>query len=360
MVKLSQNDIPMILDAALKANQAGLKFFPLLTGEAGIGKSEIAQAWAKAQGDDFQFIDVRIAYLEAPDMVGMIYVVNGVTHYAVPEFWPTNGRGVICFEEVNRGAQGTQNALMQILTDMKVGKLKIPDAFFCMGIINPDNGYDVNMMDAALKNRFVEYQLNFDKKAFCQYARRSGWAERLVVFLETYWDFVPASQLKEGGTYVSPRSLSKLNILESIGVKEGSLFEATVYSVLGTELGNIYISYCNKDQPVLANDFIEDEEKALARLKELSFAESGYRGDLISASTESIASGFETGILDLNLLIKLEAVLRRDVFVTMVASLPSRKIDKLNEFVTKNKDWLLAVKKKRDQTEYKTDIKKVV
>jgi hypothetical protein len=357
MFRLSQNDIPMILDAALKANQAGLKFFPLLTGEAGIGKSEIAQAWARSQGDDFQFIDVRIAYLEGPDMVGMIYVVNGVTHYAVPEFWPTSGRGVICFEEVNRGPQGTQNALMQILTDMRVGKLKIPDTFFCMGIINPDNGYDVNTMDPALRNRFVEYQLNFDKKAFCQYARKSGWSERLVAFLETYWDFVPASQLKEGGTYVSPRSLSKLNILESIGVKKGSLFEATVYSVLGMELGNIYLSYCNKDQPVLAEDFIEDEEKALARLKELSFAESGYRGDLISASTESIAAGFERGILDLNLIIKLESVLRRDVFVTMVASLPSRKIDKLDEFVMKNKDWLLAVKKKRDQVEYNVERK---
>jgi hypothetical protein len=145
--------------------------------------------------------------------------------------------------------------------------------------------------------------------------------------------------------------------LESIGVKKGSLFEATVYSVLGMELGNIYLSYCNKDQPVLAEDFIEDEEKALARLKELSFAESGYRGDLVSASTESIAAGFERGILDLNLIIKLESVLRRDVFVTMVASLPSRKIDKLDEFVMKNKDWLLAVKKKRDQVEYNVEKK---
>ena len=358
MNNLNQNDIPMILDAALKANEKGLRFFPLLTGEAGIGKSEIAQAWAKAQGDDFKFIDVRIAYLEGPDMVGMIYVVNGVTHYAIPEFWPTSGRGVICFEEVNRGAQGTQNALMQILTDMKVGKLKLPDTFFCMGIINPDQGYDVNMMDPALRNRFVEYKLSFDKKTFIQFARNSSWSERLVAFLEVYWDFIPAAQLKENATYVSPRSLSKLNILESIGINEGRLFDATVYSVFGTELGNIYLAYCQKDQPVLVQDIIDDEQKALARLKTLSEAKYGYRGDLISASVDSIVSGFEMNKLDLNLIIKLESVLRRDVFITMVAGLPSRKIEGLNSFVQENKEWLISVKRKTSNTEY--DVKQDV
>lgn len=359
---LSQNDIPMILDAALKANEQGFRFFPLLTGEAGIGKSEITQAWTKSVGDDFIFIDVRIAYLEGPDMVGMIYVVNGVTHYAIPEFWPTSGRGIICFEEVNRGMQGTQNALMQILTDMKVGKLKLPDTFFCVGIVNPDQGYDVNMMDPALKNRFVEYKLTFDKKPFIEFARKSGWSERLVAFLETYWDFVPAAQLKEDATYVAPRSLSKLNILESIGVTEGRLFDATAYSVFGAELGNIYLAYCQKDQPILVQDLLDDEQKALGKLKALSEAKFGYRGDLISASVDSILAGFEMNKLDLSLILKLEPVLRRDVFITMVAGLPSRKIEGLNSFVQENKEWLLAVKRKTGHTEYdvKQDIKEAV
>jgi hypothetical protein len=167
-------------------------------------------------------------------------------------------------------------------------------------------------------------------------------------FLESTWEFIPVSLVKEDGTYVSPRSLSKLNILEQIGITEGLVFEATVMSVFGKELGYIYLAYCNKEKPVLTNDFLENEDLALERLKQMSETLTGYRGDLVSASVESIVAGLQKGLLKLELLFKLEGALRRDVFMTMLASLPEKNIEGLNLFVKENKDWLISVRKKRE------------
>src|ERR1017187_4399505 len=96
--------------AARKIDQP---FIPLFTGEAGLGKSQIVQQWVKKQqlrNPNFIFVDLRIAYMEAPDMIGL--PENEITsdgaritcHYQ-PDFWPRDPKaeGLILFEEPNRG-----------------------------------------------------------------------------------------------------------------------------------------------------------------------------------------------------------------------------------------------------------------
>lgn len=67
------SDIPNILNLALRARENGLVFNPMFRGEAGLGKSQVVQQWVEEQqkkDPTFGFVDLRIAYMEAPDLIG--------------------------------------------------------------------------------------------------------------------------------------------------------------------------------------------------------------------------------------------------------------------------------------------------
>src|ERR1051325_4787660 len=102
---MKPSNISVIMDLALSARQQGEVFNPLFTGEAGLGKSQIVQQWVKKQRErnpKFGFVDLRIAYMEAPDLIGFPETEkdkNGTvrTCHRLPEFWPTEGEEVRSF-----------------------------------------------------------------------------------------------------------------------------------------------------------------------------------------------------------------------------------------------------------------------
>jgi hypothetical protein len=120
---MKPTSIFQILDLAQEARKKGEVFNPIFTGEAGLGKSQICQQWVKQQrktDPNFGFIDLRIAYMEAPDLIGLPeneLAEDGikVTSHYLPDFWPRNpnSRGLLLLEEPNRGTTGVMNCLIQ-------------------------------------------------------------------------------------------------------------------------------------------------------------------------------------------------------------------------------------------------------
>ena len=293
-----------ILDLAWEARMKDRVFNPLFTGEAGLGKSAIAQQWVakmRKKYPDFVFLDLRIAYMEAPDMIGFpeADVVGGVkrTVHNIPEFWPDaevnpDQKGLILFEEPNRGTTGVMNCLMQILTDRKVHKLKIPDGIMFAACINPDSAeYDVNHMDAALKNRFEEFIVEYDHMAFMSYIDKQKWHDDIQRFVGSgTWIYKPTKEIKENGKYISPRTWEKVEAALAAGVKEDRGLHRTVMgSILGRDIGNEFHKFCYEEAPVTAEELLENKEKALKRLKKQSDPKH-YKGDMIAVTVESISN----------------------------------------------------------------------
>src|SRR4051812_35497574 len=175
---MKPSNIPAVMDLAYKAISSGEVFNPMFTGEAGLGKSQIVQQWVNDQrkrNPSFGFLDLRIAYLEAPDLLGFPEVASdddgrARTCHRLPEFWPTSGEGLILLEEPNRGTTGVMNCLMQLLTDRKVHNYTLPKGWLIAACVNPDNAqYDVNTMDAALKDRFEEFEVEYDALSFIEF-----------------------------------------------------------------------------------------------------------------------------------------------------------------------------------------------
>ena len=301
---MKPSQIPMILDIAVEAKKNGDNFTPLFTGEAGLGKSEIVQQWVKKQKErnpEFFFLDLRLAYMEAPDIIGFPKEVQDEkkawrTVHCVPEFWPTdlNTEGLILLEEPNRGTTGVMNCLMQILTDGKVHMLDLPPKIVIAGCINPDSSeYDVNNMDAALKDRFEEFEIEHDHIGFASYIEESKWHPNTQRFVNSgIWIYKTTSELADDARYISPRTWSKVNAAEKANAHSDRVaHRIIVTSILGKEIGTEYHKFCYDQAPVTAQDILKGKKKAYERLTEHSNPET-YKGDMIAQTVESIVANY--------------------------------------------------------------------
>lgn len=298
---MKPSNIMTVLDTAWKTRKLGMVSNPLFTGEAGLGKSAIVQQWVKKQRErnpEFGFLDLRIAYMEAPDLIGFPKDLeqNGKwrTIHCLPGFWPTEGEGLLLLEEPNRGTTGVMNCLMQLLTDRKIHDYTLPEGWMIAGCINPDSSeYDVNSMDAALKDRFEEFEVEYDPINFMEYIEKQNWYERLQMFINSgIWIYKTTKEIGKDGKYISPRTLSKVNAAELSGVGDNrQLHRVYMNSILGKDIGNEYHKFCYDQAPVTANDILKDKNAALKRLKVQSDP-STYQGDMIAATVESIEKSY--------------------------------------------------------------------
>ncbi len=299
---MKPSNITAIMDTALLARKIGEVFNPLFTGDAGLGKSQIVQQWVKQQKErnpEFGFIDLRIAYMEAPDLIGFPETQvdeNGIvrTFHRLPSFWPTKGEGLILLEEPNRGTSGVMNCLMQLLTDRKIHQYSLPDGWMIAGCINPDSSeYDVNAMDTALKDRFEEFEIEYDSLAFLEYMEREKWADSIQRFIGNgLWIFKSAKDLGADAKYISPRTWSKVNAAEKTSIiKNRALHRIVVTSILGKDMGNDYHVACYDQAPVSAQDILRDKEASLKKLQSQSSVDN-YNGDMIVATVDSIIKAY--------------------------------------------------------------------
>jgi hypothetical protein len=286
-----------VMDLARRARQKNLVFNPLFEGPPGIGKSQIVQEWCKK--NNLPFIDLRAAYLESPDLIGFpsIEVVKGrqVTKHHTPEFFPTEGEGVLLLEEPNRGTTSVMNTFMQLLTDRKVHNYELPPGWIIVGCINPEGEqYDTNHMDAALKDRFEIFKVGYDKKSFVEHMKASDWDSFVVSFVETNtFSYVAPEDVGSiaGSKYISPRTLSKLNAALKAGIPE--IMEIEIYeSVLGKNVGKAFYQFKHDEAPVGYKDLLDKEKKSLAKLKTFSDPQN-YKMGHISITVKDIVDNGE-------------------------------------------------------------------
>jgi hypothetical protein len=304
---------------AYKAGKNGQQFNPLFTGDAGLGKSDVCKLFVEImrtkgfpehgidKNPNYGFIDLRAAYMEAPDFIGFPESEkdkNGLsrTVHNIPEFWPTDpdSEGIILLEEPNRGTTGVMNCMMQLLTDNKVHKMELPKGWMKAGAINPDTAeYDVNAMDAALKNRFVPYEIEFDFVSFSDYIAKKNWDSSVQSFINSgAWVYKGTAQLADGATYISPRTWSQVNAAEKAGLRNDRILHSeTVRAILGRDIGNEYHKFCYDEAPVTAKDLIDDFKGAMKRLEKQSDP-STYKGDMIAVTVESITQNYSCQLKD--------------------------------------------------------------
>jgi hypothetical protein len=148
---------------------------PLLVGAHGVGKSELLAQAATELGIGYICRDLSL--MEPPDLVGMPKLDGGVTHFCPPAFLPTDGKGLLVFEELNRCPSYMRGPCLQLLTARSLNDYVLPPGWLPCAAINPsgaDAGYDVHELDEALLSRFVRVGVAADREEWLAWAEARG------------------------------------------------------------------------------------------------------------------------------------------------------------------------------------------
>jgi hypothetical protein len=148
-------------------------------------------------------------------------------------------------------------------------------------------------MDAALKDRFEEFEIEFDPMTFIDFMDNADWHQNVQMFVGSgIWTYKTTKELGKDGKYISPRTWSKVNAAERASVGSNrNLHRIVVQSILGKDIGNEYHKFCFDSAPVTAQDILKDKDSAFKRLRDQSDP-SQYKGDMIAATVESIEKNY--------------------------------------------------------------------
>lgn len=176
-------------------------------GPPGVGKSAIIREVADDHGLEVR--DVRAVLLDPVDLRGLPHVNgDGRAHWAVPDFLPREGKGVLFLDELPAAPPLVQAACYQLILDRRLGEYELPDGWHVVAAGNREGDKAVShRMPTPLANRFVHVNMVPDLDDWTQWAVNAGIAVEVIAFLrfrpELLYTFDPRSQER---AFASPRS----------------------------------------------------------------------------------------------------------------------------------------------------------
>jgi len=164
---------------------------PYIEGHAGVGKSQMIRDVAKLyQNKGFNEVPIITlfgALLKEGELGGIPVprrdenskkMVNDyTTHVKMQQILDYDAQGIntiLFIDELNRSEAAVNQELMQLILDRRINETVLPDSCIIVSAGNPeyddDNDYMVQVMNAAMKNRFIKYTLEADVKDWLKWA----------------------------------------------------------------------------------------------------------------------------------------------------------------------------------------------
>lgn len=199
----------------------GVETTPFIWGKPGIGKSQSVKQIADELGIDF--IDLRLSQLESSDLRGIPVpdVDKGIARWLPPEFLPFKGikkfegtAGILLLDEMNRARTDVLQAAFQLVLDRSVGMHELLDSWYVVaaGNLGMEDHTDVNEMDAALKNRFIHFNVDINLDVWVEWAEKSGIHHDIINFIKGKATYLyQAAGNEEENVFITPRSWEKFS-----------------------------------------------------------------------------------------------------------------------------------------------------
>ncbi len=231
-------------ETLVKIISAGITTPIMLLGSPGLGKSSIVKQVCEQL--DLQLVDLRISQLAPTDIRGIPQVTDGIMSFAVPNFYPTKGRGILFLDEFNMATSAVMGICQQLLLDRQVGDYKLPDGWFIVAAGNrKEDGCAVNQIPGAVANRLIHVNVEADLDTWVtNYAVPNNVDERVIAFLK-FRENLFCKYDKNSLAYPTPRSWDVASKLVSIGVDithcvgEGAASEFNSFCRVYQDLPNI-------------------------------------------------------------------------------------------------------------------------
>ena len=167
-------------------------------GAPGIGKTARSVAYGRATK---RHTEILIASLREPmDFLGLM-VRDGDRSLTLPPDWAVellqHPNALVVFDELSSAAPLNQAAVLRIIHERHVGRLRLPDAVSMLGLANPpeqaSGGWDLSH---PLANRFIHIETSPDSNAYVQ-GMLAGFPDPEPLHLPGAWQaHVPTERAK--------------------------------------------------------------------------------------------------------------------------------------------------------------------
>lgn len=180
---------PSDLAKELRAN--ALADIPsMIWGPPGIGKSDIAYQFATSM--NAKLFELRANLFDPVDVRGGLKVVeqeDGTyrTRYGVPEDYPDSdyqGAVVLFIDELPNAPKATQNALLQLLLNKRIGTYQLPANTIILAAGNrAQDRAAVHEMPTPVRNRFAHYTLEANVDDWVKWAMTNNVHDSITSFI---------------------------------------------------------------------------------------------------------------------------------------------------------------------------------
>ena len=187
----------------------------LVFGQAGIGKTEMAQQAAELEGYGVCYLNLSV--LEAPDLLGLPLITDDKSvDYARPRFLPIEGKVdkpvVLLVDELDKAKPELQNPLLELFQSHSLNGTKLAiKAIIATGNL-PDEGAHSQPVSHALTNRCKVYKLVSSFEPWRQWAQDSNLNAFIIGFLSKNQEFLSRPPIEGDPTAYcrpSPRAWSQ-------------------------------------------------------------------------------------------------------------------------------------------------------
>src|SRR5512142_5999 len=174
-------------------------------GGPGIGKSSIVAQLAASL--NLALRDIRALLLDPVDLRGLPYVgTDGRSKWAVPEFLPADGAGILFLDELNAAPGMVQAAFYQLVLDRRLGEYTLPDGWIIVAAGNRDSDRaHTTRMPPPLRNRFVHLDFEVDTQEWSEWAIGAGIRPEVIAFIRFRPQVLSVFD-RDANAFPSPRS----------------------------------------------------------------------------------------------------------------------------------------------------------
>lgn len=327
-------------------------------GAPGIGKSDQVRVAAKRiadrrnmkitedpeESDKFRIIDKRLAQMDASEIKGLPNLDGKKTIWTKPSWFPTEGSGIIFFDELNLAPPIVQAAAYEIILDRRLGEYKLPDGFIVVGCGNrAEDRANTFEMPKPLLNRFTHVQLrppSIDR--WTTWALDHDVDSRIVTFLQErpgmLFKFDASDRSK---SFPTPRSVS-MAASEIKGIPtEGNLSTIKRYvgSAVGLGWASEFTSWLKLQEKVNMKQILKNPLKA----------ELPNRADLCYAVCSGVVEYYDTKSPKQGIKVAAQLATRMDAeYGTLMLRMIKKKDEKtFIKEVQKLKEWPQLAKEYR-------------
>lgn len=283
-----------------------LKIPAFIWGPVGVGKSDLLKQIAKEQNR--QLTDIRLSQIDQLDLRGLPSPdSSGKTFgYLTPAFLPTDpaDTSILFFDELNCAQPSIQAVAYQLILDRKIGDYTLPEGVAVVAAGNREGDRGITFrMPTPLLNRFVHLEVNYNAKAWQDWAKASEVNASVIKYLTAYSkDITTFDPTLPHRAFATPRSWSRvsdiLNSLVSVPKKGTAGYDAVypcICGAVGVPVANQFFKYLEIGQYCASLEDIVDGKGGVININE------NEKLSVLSSICTELTAYFEDKISTMNL-----------------------------------------------------------